>query len=275
MGIDIHMDENVKVTIEGEGLSLTKNTTLQKAGQIISFLGHDGVEQSSAGGTAVTPSLLPMRRVQAREVIVNSGAKTYAQKITVLAVYLRDQQGQDTFTPQELKVLFKKMGDEPKNFTRDLTTAVDLQYVHCVDASSEQYELTDRGSTAVEEGFVGVAVKKSGGKKSTASKGTRNEVADMEISADMDGYPGYHDLPTKGDKILWLLECARHKDVKALTPAEVESLSLKLQDRIESSGFTALNARNIKKSFVIKAKEGLQIQKKGSDYLKKVINTEK
>jgi hypothetical protein len=94
----------------------------------------------------------------------------------------------------------------------------------------------------------------------------------MEIRGDMEGYPDYHKLPTKGDKILWLLEYAFKKDVKALTPAEVDALSVKLRDRVESGGFTALNARNVKNSYVMKTAEGFQIQKRGSDYLSSLNN---
>ena len=267
------MDENVKITIEGEGLALTKHTTLQKAGQIISFSGYnqDGPLSSGESSAGVGAPLLPSKRMQPKEIIVSSNAKTYAQKITALAVYLQEQMSQNIFTPQELKILFKKMGDEPKNFTRDLNTALDSQYVLCVDVTAEQYELTDKGADAVRNGFVGIVVKKnSGSKKQVVSKGVRDEVKGMEMVGAMDGYPDYHKLPTKGDRILWLLEYAEKKSVDALSPAEVDFLSTKLKERIESSGFTAHNTKNVKNSFVIKTANGFQIQKRGQDHLAKL-----
>lgn len=272
------MEENVKITIEGEGLSLTKQTTLQKAGQIISFLGYGTdnsivtTENTSASGVGA-PLLPTAKRLQPREFITSSNAKTYPQKITALAVYLEEQLTQETFTPQELKILFKKMGDEPKNFTRDLKSALELQYVLCTDAAAETYELTDKGRDAYTDGFTIAAVRKgSNSKKSNVSKGVRDEVKALEVTGAMDEYPDYHKLTTKGDKILWLLEYADKKGIAALTPAEVDYISLnRLRNRVESSGFTALNERNIKKVFVSKTAEGFQIQKRGSDYLKSLI----
>lgn len=266
------MNENVKIIIDGEGLSLTKHTTLQKAGQIISFLGYNqnGII-SSTESSGVGAPLLPTKRLQPKEIIVSSNAKTYAQKIASLAMYLQEQLGQKVFTPQELKILFKKMGDEPKNFTRDLNTALESQYILCIDTTAEQYELTDKGAEAVRDGFVGMVVKKnSNTKKFIVSKGVRDDVKVIEMVGAMDGFPDYHNLPTKGDKILWLLCYADKKGINALSPAEVDFLSLKLRERVDSGGFTALNTKNVNSSFVIKTTTGFQIQKRGLDYLMKL-----
>jgi hypothetical protein len=257
----------VKITIEGEGLSLTKHTTLQKAGQIISFLGYDNAQQEGAAPTSMNPVLLG-RKMQPKDIIIESNAKTYPQKITAIGRYIHEQLGQKTFTLQELRIVFKKMGDEPTNFVHDLNKAVELQYIICVDATKEEYELTDKGNEAIEKGFIGEMTKKSlGTKRTVVSKGTRDEVNALHTVSTLDGYPDYHNLPTKGDKILWLLEYALKNNIKELTPAEVDSLSTKLRDQVEQSGFTALNARNMKKGYVLKNKDGFQIQKRGTDYL--------
>jgi hypothetical protein len=269
------MDENIKITIEGVGLSLIKHTTLQKAGQIISFLGYsqDGPISATNSNSGVGAPLLPNKRLQPKEIIESSNAKTYAQKITAIAVYFKEQLGQSIFTPQEFKIQFKKMGDEPKNFTRDINTALSFQYIHCTDTVTEQYELTDKGENAVRDGFTGAVVKKNlRTKKTSVSKSIRDEVKSMEISGDMEGFPDYSSLSTKGDKILWLLAYADKKEVSTLSPGEVDYLSQRLRDCVESSGFTALNGKNIKNSFVKKTALGFQIQKRGYEYLKK-INT--
>ena len=264
----------VKITIEGEGLSLVKYTTLQKAGQIISFLGHEQESVAAGSPSQIQPSLIGTR-LQPRDIINNSGAKTYPQKIAALAKYLRDNSGQNTFSPQEIRLVFKKMGDEPKNFTRDFSKAIEIQYILCTDTVTDQYELTDRGDDAVQNGFVeevNNGKKTANPKKNTSKKNVRDEVINMEIVGSLENYPDYHGLPTKGDKILWLLEYAFKKDFKALSPAEIDYLSTGLRDRVEAGGFTALNARNVKNAFVAKAAEGFQIQKKGSDYIKNLAN---
>jgi len=265
------MEDNVTVTITGEGISLTKKTNLQKAGQIISFLGTEqGTSAPTGYDSAPVSRLLAPRPLQPKDVIVNSGAKTYPQKIAALAVYLRDQVNQKTFSPQEIKVIFKKMGDDPKNFTRDLKGAVELQYVVCVDPASELYELTDRGVEAVSENFSGKAIKKSVGssKRAVISNGIRDEVRQLETIGTLDGFPEYYGLATKADKILWLLAYADKNGVKTLTPTEVDYMSGELRDKVDAKGFTALNQRNIKNSFVSKTATGFQIQKRGQDHLK-------
>lgn len=265
------MEDTVTITIEGEGLSLTKKTNLHKAGQIISFLGFDQKLSSSVSGSpSPIPQLPGTGRTQARDAISNSEAKTYAQKITTIALHLRDSVGQQTFVPQEIKTILKKMGDEPRNFTRDLNSALELQYVICVDTASDQYEITDKGVAAVEAKFSGsqVAIKKSNGTKRTSSvKGVRDEVKQLQMLGSHNDLPDYHKLSKKGDKILWLLAYADKNGIDALTPTEVDHMSGQLRGRINSSGFTALNDRNIKNAFVSKTKTGFQIQRKGLDHL--------
>src|SRR5882724_10088847 len=103
------MEENVKITIEGEGLSVSKFTSLLKAGQIISFLGYEAngstIAADNASRSGVGAPLLPAaKRLQPRDFILTSNAKTYPQKIAALAMYLQEQSEQNAFTPQELKV---------------------------------------------------------------------------------------------------------------------------------------------------------------------------
>jgi hypothetical protein len=271
------MEDNVTITIEGEGLSLTKKTNLQKVGQIISFLGFNQELVATPSGTvAMQPQLPGASRMQPRDVIISSEAKTYAQKITALALYLRDEVGQPTFVPQEIRTYLKKMGDEPRNFTRDLNSALESQYIVCVDTSSEQYEITDRGVEAVEGKFAGAVTisKKNGTKRLPPVKGIREEVRDMQIVGSHDDLPDYSNLKTKADKILWLLAYADKNAVDSLTPAEVDHMSGMLRDRVNATGFTALNERNIKNAFVAKTKTGFQIQQKGLNYLNSVVVNE-
>lgn len=257
---------SVKITINGEGLFLEKETTLQKAGQIISFLGHDQ-EQVTQIKVANGPSLIGPQRSQAKDAILNANAKTYHQKITTLGKYIQEQNGQIDFSPQEIRIFLQKMGDEPKNFVRDFNKAVDLSYVVSIDGSKEKYQLTDKGYEAIESRFAGEALPKSNSSKKTVSKGIRTEINDLTLVGSMEGYPDYHDTLTKADKILWLLQYVSLNNIKALTPVEVDFLSSKLQERVDQKGFTALNGRNIKKSYVISGKQGFEIQKKGIDYL--------
>ncbi|HET8574600.1 MAG TPA: hypothetical protein VFM02_00305 [Candidatus Paceibacterota bacterium] len=260
--------EEITITIDGDGLHLTKKTTLQKAGQIISFLGLDQNPKNSSPAYELSPGLIKNKRLQPHEIIISSRAKTYSQKIVALALYLQDELDQENFSPEEIKALLKKMGDKPGNFTRDLKVAAGLQFVTCIDKDNDQWALTTKGRNAVEEKFSDRPARKvSAKRKSSSSKEIRDEVKAMSLQSTIDELPDYHQLPTKADKILWLLEFADRKEISSLTPSEIEFMSSELRDRVETRAFTALNGRNMKKGFVSKTSAGFQIQQKGKDHL--------
>jgi len=261
--------DNIKISITGEGLSIEKMTSLHKAGQIISFLGLDSTKPVNMASGASTSVSLPLaNKIQPKEMISRSSAKTYPQKITALGIYLKETQGQTSFSSDEVKAMLRKMGDEPKNFTRDLKSAVDLQYITCINPDQELYEVTDKGCDACDKNFAGSVEKKTAGtKRMFISNGVRDELKGMQIVATLDGLPGYHDLAKKADQILWLMQYADTKGINTITPVEVDFMSSELRGKIAAKHFSVLNDRNLKNGYVAKHPTGFQIQKKGSDYL--------
>ncbi len=101
-----------------------------------------------------------------------------------------------------------------------------------------------------------------------AGRGVRAEIRELPISTALEGYPGYYELPTKTDKIIWLLEYAEQNGVKGLNSGEIDFLSSELKDRIEAKNFGAFNARNMRNAFVKKIGGMFHSQKKGLDYLR-------
>jgi hypothetical protein len=262
----------VKITIEGEGISVIKYTTEQKAGQIISFLGTDQQIQTTASPGSSSPVSMPLlgKKVLPIDMIEESEAKTFPQKIAALAKYIRDVQGQLTFSPSEIKLLLKKLGDDPKNFSRDMREASERGYIDCENSASDLYELTVRGDRAYADRFKNeISTKRTGAKRSGGIRGIRDEVRELEIKTSLENFPSYHDLSTKADKILWVLEYAEAQSIKGLSPTEIDHISGELRERIESKSFTALNTKNLQASYVKKTPEGyFRIEKKGSEYLK-------
>lgn len=264
---------SITITIDGEGLSLKKETTLQKAGQIIAFL---GLEEGSlgtvpSGETSHKPaSLIPSPIFSPIDMISEAKAKTNAQKITVLGKYLSDKDGPDGFLIKEILLQLRKIGEEPGNFTRDLKNAVSLQYIYVIDAKEGKYGISAKGATAIQNKFADEprkpSVKGRGGFKKAIP--VRAEVTSLQMVSTLSGYPDFHTLPTKADSILWVLAYADGQKIADLTPKEVEEITDKLCNKLEQKAFSAHNKRNIKSGYVAQTDGKFKIQQKGLDHLK-------
>lgn len=275
---------NIVVSIEGSGLSFKKEVSLDKAGQIITFLGLN-INQDGSGSDS-TPQILSLDSVSfnpkttPREYIQKSVAKTNAQKITALANYLSDIEKVTSFSKQEIKILFGRAGEKnPRNFLRDLKEAKRLGYITEDHQEKDKYILSDKGKEIFSTGFVQEPVRKrtvkNSVKKNKNATPMSESVKNLEISSNMQDFPGYHNLKTKADQILWMLIYCDNKGIESLTPGEVEFLSDKLKGKIAATGFTAHNTRNIKKGYSIKASgpDGkYKIQQSGIEHIKSISN---
>ncbi len=262
---------SVRITIKGDGLSLEKQTSLKKAGQIITFLGlEEGdttTEQVPSSPKALVVSLGSSPKVAIHE----AKAKTNAQKITVLANYLSEKDGQEGVLVKEILLQLRKIGEEPGNFTRDLGTAESLRYLYPLDAKKTIYGVTDKGKGAILNKFVEETPNKTSRKDKRGFKKAippRQEVLSLPIVANLEGYSGFHDLPTKADSILWVLAYADSNNIEELTPREVEMITDKLRKKIPQKDFSAHNKKNMKLGYVALTDGKYKLQQKGIDHLK-------
>lgn len=272
---------SVKITIAGEGLSFEKEADMLKAGQIIAFLSNDTpAQQTPPSYYSPTPGKLlgvgETSRRSPRQALIESDAKTNTEKIVVLAHFICERDGTLSFSPKEIQVEFKKAGESlPKNFTRDFNQAIALGYILENDDQGG-YILTDLGLDVLESGFLNnrqnsplSGSKKRKGGKSKKVTTVRDEVSDLQIVPQLNGYPDYWSLSTKGSKILWLLAYAEENRVtEGLTPVEIEFMASKLKDQIKTGDFTALTKNNIKKGWMTTGKGFSKILKLGEDSLK-------
>lgn len=265
----------VTITIQGDGLSFKKDINSQRAGQIITFLGAD--EESAIMDLKQTdptfPKLISKPLRSPSELINESKAKTNAQKITVIGNYLQEKDGQESFLVKEVLFQLRKIGERPGNFSRDIGTAESLQYIYPVDVKEGTYGISDRGVEAIGNKFsetsrLKIKSKNRGGFKKAIPP--RDEVLSLPIVAILDGYVDFHTLKTKADSILWILAYADKQGTENLTPREIEVLSDKLRNKIEQTGFSAHNKRNIKLGYVSQSDNLFKLQQKGFDYLKKI-----
>ncbi len=271
---------SVKVTISGDGLSFEKETDMLKAGQIIAFLSNDTAQQTgSQYYPAPAGAILGSGNVQRRSprtALQESDASTNAEKIVVLANFICERDGTQTFSPKEIQVEFKKAGEAlPKNFTRDFNQAIATGYI-LEGEDRGLYLLTDLGLEVAEKGFSearkttptsnGSSKRKGGQKKKITS--VREEVDNLEVVPHLDGYPDYWSLSTKGVRVLWLVAFASENNISGLSNVEVSFLASRLKDQIKAGDVTPLTKNNIKKGYMTTLKGLSKILKPGEDFLK-------
>ncbi|GEM_PF-1747252 len=275
----------VKIIISGEGLSLEKEISLHEAGQIITYLGtKQQLITSSQDGMTLLEQSLPERNGSTssspNDAIAASGAKTNSEKITAIGKYLQERDGGQSFAAEKVKSVLQKMGEQPGNFLRDLKAAEKSQYIYCQNNSEGVFSVTDKGIASISNKFSEKVVPSKQKKKSSANKPSTPvtvspEIEKLSITANLDGFPNYHNLDTKWKKIIWLLVFAGENGIEALSPSEVEHLSGKIKGRIVRSGFTAHNKPNIKAGYVIsKTGNKFSVEQIGIDFLKTLVKND-
>lgn len=258
----------VKINISGD-VSYAKDIPTSLAAKIIHFIENSedgssgvGIVQTDHSRTLVSSRSDVMFSPQQtpREAIFASGASTNAEKITALVGYLSARDGAAA-SVKEVQELFRKAGEPlPKNFSRDINDAVRLAYIY--DETRGRFALSDSGRAVLNSGFKNHAAEtrlhaktKNGGspkKKKTYSFGlVREQVAKLEATTEgWDGIPGFHAVPTKTKKILWLLTLAKKNSLNGLSSREIEHLALRLGERIPVHHVSVFTEGEVKKGHI-------------------------
>ncbi|OIO48811.1 MAG: hypothetical protein AUJ39_02005 [Parcubacteria group bacterium CG1_02_42_13] len=266
---------DIKIKIEGGGLSFEGETDIVKAAQVIAFIKSDSIPNPTKPAALLTG--VTNTQTTPRQALVDSNAKTNPEKITVLGKYLMDRDNQTNFSGREVQEIMKKTGEKmPKNFSRDLQVAIDdLGYIFEDDVQKGQYSVTDGGAQAILNGFSlnnqnRNSRRKSKTNKSGGKKAIREEVNKLDISGEKEGLPNYWQIDSKGHRILWLINYAESNKIDGLSPVEIESLATKLRDDIESKNVRALTTKSAKNNFIKVDPSGkYKILQNGIKFLKK------
>ncbi len=270
---------SVQVTLNGDGLNYESEATLIQAAKIIGFLNTDELindqgaqsQRTNAGNLLLDDE--PQKQLSSpREAILDSGAKTNAQKIVILGQYIADRDGSDEFSPSELKTLFVKAGEPaPRNLARDMRDAVRAGYVTESLDTTGAYVVTNTGRKAIADGFKGASKssrpKSSNGKSSAKARKTPEWLTTVEVSDQLEGYPGYRLMKTRSDKVLWILQWASEHDRKQLSGLEVELVAEQLADSVPNKQVASAVMPHLSKSRVSKNAEGYRILHDGTQYL--------
>jgi hypothetical protein len=142
--------------LKGDGISVSRRVSQSVALQIISVA--MGATDIGSGTAIQAPRTTHQPRsgqvIAIREFLNNSSAKSNPDKITAIAIYLRDHLQRETFSREDVKSLFRKAGEPvPGNYARDFALAVSSGWIAEAHDTSGEYYVTNSGQQALTEGF--------------------------------------------------------------------------------------------------------------------------
>lgn len=112
-------------------------------------------------------------------------------------------------------------------------------------------------------------VRKAARKTKSTSAKIPERLQDIDLQTSLDGYPDFHALKKKADKLLWVLQFAHGAGLASLRNAEIVFLSDRLGDGIPSADINGYYKSNLKKGHVNRSLQDktMRILPLGSTYL--------
>jgi hypothetical protein len=154
-----------KITVSGPGIQAEKEVSLQLAMSVmqVMFGGSlkDVLGPSGAGNEQVRPTYDAsqperMQRLSIREFIEDVGGRSFHTKIAAIGRYMRDHEGQQDFSRDDVKVRFRSAGEiMPGNFPRDFQKALQAGWIAEDPQSRGRFYVTRRGDEAIDQRFEG------------------------------------------------------------------------------------------------------------------------
>lgn len=217
-------------------------------------------------------------RVSPQNFLQSSGATTIPEKITALGMYMETSKGVEVFTSQNiLDLLIQSKERKPKNFSRDFNNAVRTGYIDESTQKGEFY-VTGTGREAVASRFTSKPSITSSRKPVTTRQrfpDVRPEVEGLSIAMNKEGLSDYNVSWSKSKKILWIFGYANESGIHDLSPKEVESISRRLRDTIDTRVFTSANSQNMAKGYLKQHSSGFfELQQKGMIALQELSSQE-
>lgn len=173
-------DELYVVSVKGDGISIEKSVPASVARQVINAVMGGSITGASAepGKREDRPNAFNgARRLSLREFLEETQAKRNPDKITVIAEYLFEFEGQELFARDDIKSRFRLAGEAaPANFPRDFSWTVRNGWIAEDPKSPESFYVTQKGRNAIENKFSS-DVKKATSQPSARRRSRRTRTA--------------------------------------------------------------------------------------------------
>jgi len=145
------MEENKKVKIILTGaVNYKSEITLNTAASILHLC---SVTPEGKNDTKTFPPELQQgEKISLGEYVHKHQPTTYPEKIIAIAAYQQEIKGHETFSPEDIRPLFKDIGEvPPKNFSRDFWNAVSNSWIAKDDSGS--FYVANLGFKALKSSF--------------------------------------------------------------------------------------------------------------------------
>jgi hypothetical protein len=266
-----------KLTLSGD-ISYEGNIDNFLAAKVIALV-EQGESYNSSAQTDRDANILPSGGMFADRSLLESfsltGATTNPQKIAVAGQRSMEEGGSESFTSKDIAEQFRSGGVSSKNLGRDLSMAVRQGLIFSVTGQRGQYKLTDIAKTGFKEGFDEVKLLKASSSKRKSRKGgvvqrldVSDEVKNLPAEVSQGGYPDYHDLKMKGNRMVWLLIFAADHGIQSLNSREIEYLSRQVGDQISPTSISSLALPAIRRGLVAKTEGKFRPLEKAKTFLR-------
>ncbi|MEO1119100.1 MAG: hypothetical protein AAFX75_14565 [Pseudomonadota bacterium] len=175
--------ESYSIRLTGPGLTIDREIPKELAEQVVLLVMTGQAPRvaaipatPAAPGSAVgfgggAAPAAPAADLSVREYLDQSDAKRVPDKITAMAMYLRDVRSQSHFKRSDMVDMFQEASERvPKNLSRDINWAAKAAWIAPKPGTSDTYYITKSGSDAVDARFSKEVVQKTRGMTAGSTK---------------------------------------------------------------------------------------------------------
>lgn len=147
-------EEKVNITLDGAGMSFKSEISPLIAANILKLCIS---AEHSPSSTIPSPEFtVDSEKTSLGEYVHKYEPTTYPEKIVAIAGYLKEHKGKESFSPEDIRPLFRTIGDvPPANFGRDFRNALTNLWIASEDNDPNFFYLTAMGLKALKGNFSG------------------------------------------------------------------------------------------------------------------------
>ncbi len=150
------LKERVTLSIKGQGMQFDRDISEAQVLSILRLLlgGEQGGYVPEERGSSFENSGRSTSRQAISEFYRGVAPKRYPEKLVTIAAYLKQTQGRNCFTPEELRAQFRHVNETPPaNLSRDFKAALRARWIAPDPEAPGQFFVTQPGLDAVESSF--------------------------------------------------------------------------------------------------------------------------